>query len=109
MKTLKIIELKCVKKQDSISRWDEVRIDVDGKRLSGPHTINKKKALPLSAQRDFTGSATIKLYEEDKNSKDDFLGSHMVKEEEFGLGERIAHFNEKKRADYHIRYCVMAA
>ena len=99
MATLKITELKCVKLQDSISK-DEIRIDVDGRRLSGPHIMKKKKVLSLSSQRDFTGSAKIQLYEEDKNSNDDFLGSHTVKEEEVGLGTRVAHFNARTKADY---------
>ena len=108
MATLKITELKCVKKQDSISK-DEVRIDVDDIRgFSGPHTMKKKQALRLSATHTFAGCARIKLYEEDKNSRDDYLGDHTIKEEEAGLGTRVAHFNERTKADYHIKYYVTA-
>jgi hypothetical protein len=107
MAQVKITELKCVKKQDSISP-DEIRIEVDGKSISGPHKMKKNNTLKLSATADFTDSALIKIYEEDKNSNDDYLGSHKVYANEFDDGTQEAHFNFKKRADYHIKYSVTA-
>ena len=107
MATLKITELECVKKQETVGK-DKIRIEVDGTTLSGPHTMKKNQVLRLSEERDFTGKVPISLYEEDKNSRDDYLGSVYINESHAGLGTLTGNFHHLRGTDYHLKYSVYA-
>ncbi len=107
MVELKITKLKCVKKQDSISP-DEIYIKVDDKLLAGDFKMGRNDKVTPNATHKFTESAVVSVWERDKNSRDDCLGTLKVKADQAGGRLWEKHFNALKKADYHMNYRVTA-
>ena len=108
MKTLTIVDVECVKKQDTVGR-DSIHVHVNGAHLSGPLSMGTKDVITLNAGVDFTGSADIELIEVDGSfggSNDDHLGTVTATEAQAGLGTMSGTFHRLSGADYHIRFSV---
>jgi hypothetical protein len=106
MATLKILEVECVKVQDSTGK-DEISVEVDGAHLSGPHEMGRKDVITLNATHTFTGSVAITLMEEDPGT-DDNLGTVWARESQIGQGTLTGTLHRLSGADYHIKYYVVA-
>ena len=111
MATLTIVDVKCVKKQDTVGQ-DSIHVHVDGKHLAGPFSMGKTDvATPPNATYNFTGSANIELIEVDGSvggSNDENLGSFTVKDRPTGRDPVPADFNRLSGAAYILRYKVTA-
>jgi hypothetical protein len=111
MATLTIVDVKCVKKQDTVGQ-DSIHVHVDGKHLAGPFAMGKTDVVTLrDATYNFTGSANIELIEVDGSvggSNDESLGSVTVRAAQAGPSILTGDFNRLSGADYQIRYKVTA-
>jgi hypothetical protein len=111
MATLTIVDVECVKKQDTVGQ-DSIHVHVDGKHLAGPLAMGKGDVVGLSnATYNFTGSANIELIEVDGSvggGNDENLGSVTVRAAQAGPAILTGEFNRLSGADYHIRYKVTA-
>ena len=105
MSQIRLVSLHCDKLQDSISE-DEIVVRVNGARVVGPIGVHKNSTVPLNASRSFNGTAVVTMVEEDTNSQDDELGTHVVTEKEAGQGNKIHVFDEATHARYELTYSV---
>jgi hypothetical protein len=105
MAELHIQNLKCVKRHDPTGK-DEAKLVIDGRTVSGPHSLGKGDDAPSIDHREpFTGSVQVTLIEEDIGSDDD-LGTVTITETEAGLGVRHGYFMAKTHASYDMTYDV---
>ena len=104
MTQLHIKTLKCVKKDDVIGK-DDVVVQMNGVKVSGPHKLGKGDDVTLNTLRSFTSSVKVTLIDED-GGKDDNLGSVTITDTQAGIGTLTAFFNALKGADYHLTYDV---
>ena len=111
MAILTIIDVECVKKQDTVGH-DTIYVQVDGNYLAGPLSLGKRDVVGLSnATYNFTGSANIELIEVDGKvggSNDENLGSVTVRAAQAGPAILSGDFNRLNGADYLIRYKITA-
>ena len=84
---------------------DEASLHVNGSKVSGPHALGKGDTVTLNTFRDFTGSVSVTLMEEDGGT-DDNLGTVTIRDSQAGDGILTAFFNAKTHADYHMTYDV---
>ena len=104
MAELHIKTLKCVKKHDPTGN-DEAKLQLNGRTISGPHTLGKGDSVTLNVREDFAGSVQVTLIEAD-GGKDDDLGTVTIRDSLAGDGNQTAFFNAKTHADYHMTYDV---
>lgn len=105
MASLQLINIKCIKKQDSISP-DEPYITLDNSIVYSGSRFKKDVTRDLQSKPpyEFENQVNMKLYEKDRNSRDDFLGEVVILASQ--TGRRSARFNERSGADYEIFYEV---
>ena len=104
MAELHIRTLKCVKRHDPTGK-DEASLQINGSKISGPHTLGKGDSVTLNTFQGFTGSVSVTLMEED-GGQDDDLGTVTIRDTQAGDGILTAFFNAKTHADYHMTYDV---
>src|SRR5262245_54808074 len=102
MSVLTLKELQCIKKQEVTT--DQIRVKVDGNKVAGDFNMGKDDSITLNTQVNFTGTATIKVIEVDSNSKNEVLGSHVVRDSQAGTGQHDFHFNDSPHWDYRLTY-----
>lgn len=111
MATLTVVDVKCIKKQDTVGQ-DSIHVHVDGKHLAGPLAMGTKDEKVLrNATYNFTGSATIELIEVDGSvggSNDESLGTVTVRAAQAGPSILTGEFNRLPGAAYTINYKVTA-
>jgi hypothetical protein len=98
MPTLHLTKIKCIATED----WtgpDEPKIEVNGKKVWHA-TMNAGESHPMNVNVKFTGSASIKLVEEDSPDADDVLGKQTVKS-----GSGTLEFS-RDGANYKLTYKV---
>ena len=111
MATLTIVDVECVKKQDTVGQ-DSIHVHVDGKHLAGPFSMGKTDVVTLpNTTYPFTGSASIELIEVDGaygGGNDESLGKVTASAAQAGSGILTGNFHRLSGADYHVRYKVTA-
>jgi len=111
MATLTIVDVECVKKQDTVGS-DSIHIHVGGNHLAGPFAMGKGDVVTLpNTTFPFKRSAEIELIEVDGavgGSNDESLGKWTVTEAQAGRGILTGDFHRLSGADYHVRYKVTA-
>jgi hypothetical protein len=105
---IKLITLTCKKKQDSDK--DEPELRINGDKVFSAEKVRKNQEINLRGTNfKFSNNATIELFELDKSSNDDFLGSVLVTKDQAGTGVRTAWFDHRNRAEYTLEYRVSKA
>lgn len=108
MAKLRLISLYCEKTEDNAGA-DEAYLVVNGRQVGGVNSINDREGRDLTYIEPilFTGSAEIRLYDQDTGvfDKDDFLGSLTATSDQAGQGEQRGRFN-KDDADYTLTWEV---
>jgi hypothetical protein len=102
-----LISLTCNKKQDAIGK-DEPQLFIDGVSKFGPGSMGKGDMVVLTGTHQFTGTATMELFDVDPGN-DDFLGSVTVTSAESGQGVQVETFDHLNHAEYTILYEVNPA
>jgi hypothetical protein len=103
---LHIKSLTCTNKQTTGTAKDRASLQVNGRKVSGPHLLGKDKSVTLNLRHQFTNKVAVTLVEEDGNSADDDLGSVIVRDTLAGKGDKIGHFDEAPHAEYEMTYNV---
>ena len=105
MPELHITSLTCDKRQDSIGK-DEASLQIGGFTVSGPHSMGKKDVVNLNVRRNFTGSVSVTLFEEDGAGSGDNLGTVVIPGGLAGQGNQTGAFTAAPNADYHMGFHV---
>ena len=105
MAELHITSLTCDKLQDTGSK-DESSLQIGGFTVSGPHTMGKHDVQPLNVRRNFTGSVSVTLFEEDSGSARDNLGTAVIPDGLAGQGNQTHQFASAPNAEYHMDFHV---
>ena len=105
MPTLRLKTLTCYETEDE---WgsDEAYIKVNGETIWGPVKINGAEDRQVDQDVSFTSEATVELWDEDRASADDLLGTRIVREDETGNGQQEARFTYN-RSHYRLTYEVV--
>ncbi|MET9337076.1 hypothetical protein [Nonomuraea sp. NPDC003804] len=104
--TIELISLTCNKKQDSVGE-DEPQLFINGVSKFGPGKMGKGDTEILTGTTfEFFSTATMELFDVDKGSNDDFLGSVVVSSSEAGAGIQVEKFDHLNGAEYTIVYEV---
>jgi hypothetical protein len=104
MATLRLNTLTCYETEDEFGP-DEAYIKVNGDKVWGPTTMTGARDAPVNHEASFSGEATVQLWDEDRFSDDDLLGTWTVREDEAGAGEQEARFTYD-RSHYKLTYEV---
>lgn len=105
MAELHITSLTCDKRQDSVGK-DEASLEIGGFTVSGPHSMGKNDVQPLNVRRNFTGSVSVTLFEEDSGSARDNLGTAVIPDGLAGQGNQTHQFASAPNAEYHMGFHV---
>ena len=105
MVELHITSLTCDKRQDSVLK-DEASLQIGGFTVSGPHSMGKNDVVPLNVRRNFTGSVSVTLWEEDSGSAGDNLGTVVIPQGLSGQGNQTGRFTAAPNAEYHMAFHV---
>lgn len=106
MAELHIKSLTCINKQTTGTSKDRASLQVNGRKVSGPHILGKDKSVTLNLRHQFTDKVAVTLVEEDGNSADDDLGSVIVRDTLVGKGDKTGHFDAAPHAEYEMTYNV---
>ena len=112
MAELDILNLTCVKKQDSNAK-DEVSLYLDGTKVFGPQKMSPGDRIPIPlANQSFTGLIGVELLEEDPPSGGNLqLGAFTVPDSLATLPGSVDHFgvfdNQLPDAFYYVEYHVL--
>ena len=104
MPTLKLKTLTCFETDDE--RFDDAFLKVDGTTVWGPTRITGGQDQTIEVEVPFSTKASIELWDKDRLSKDDHLGTHNVRESEAGGGEGQARYH-CGTARYRLTYEVV--
>jgi hypothetical protein len=103
MPTLKLKTLTCFE-TDDYAGTDEPYIKVNGNVVWGPQEIQGAGDAAIEKEVSFDGEATIELWEKDRYSEDEMLGSRTVHAGD-GSGEMEARFTYDQ-AHYRLTFEV---
>ena len=90
------------KNQQDSGGNDEITIMVEGQKLGKNVQIDQGDRKKIAKTVQFTGKVSVKLYEKDPNSGDDYLGEKVL---EPGNGDGIITF-KKKGGHYRLSYKI---
>ena len=106
MSRVQLKTITCFKKQDTFNK-DKPVIKLDGEIVWQATGFKKDttRSLQTVDPYSFTKQVKLELYEQDRGSRDDFLGEKIIDDKPQNLGVRAARF-VRKGADYEISYEV---
>ena len=111
MAMLTIVDVECVKKQDTVGQ-DSIHVHVNGTHEGGPYSMGTRDVRVLNGvTRAFTDFAIIELIEVDGavgGSNDESLGTVTARATDAGRGILTGTFNRLNGASYLVRYRVTA-
>jgi hypothetical protein len=107
MAELHITSLSCILNQDGPGLRDSVSLQINGTRVSGPHSFTPNGLpLPLDVRHLFTGTVAVYVIEEDSFSSDDLLGTVVIDDSLADQGTQVARLHDRPHSDYHMEYHV---
>lgn len=104
MPTLNLIRIKCIETEDNLGA-DHAYITIDDNKVWGNTKINDGQTKDIGHSHTFSHRATVRLYDYDSDSADDFLGELTVTRSDADAAEKTHNFTEDD-ANYRLHYTV---